>query len=44
MNIIGFLVILLATTTWMPKIYGIDDLSTELILSLNTTTVSTTLG
>jgi hypothetical protein len=42
MNIVGFLVIFLAATTWMPKIYGLDDRATELFFSLINTTVSTT--
>ncbi|CAF3942723.1 unnamed protein product [Rotaria magnacalcarata] len=37
MNIIGFLVIFFAATTWMPKIYGLNDRSTELFFSVNTT-------
>jgi hypothetical protein len=44
MNIIGFLVIFLATMTWMPKIYGIDDQATQLILSINTTTLAPRIG
>jgi len=40
MNIIGFLVILFAATTWMPKIYGLDDRATEIFFSINTTTVA----
>ncbi|CAF2992535.1 unnamed protein product [Rotaria socialis] len=37
MNIIGFLVIFFAATTWMPKIYGLNDRATELFFSVNTT-------
>jgi hypothetical protein len=37
MNIIGFLVIFLAATTWMPRIYGLDDRATEIFFSINTT-------
>ncbi|CAF1303583.1 unnamed protein product [Adineta steineri] len=42
MNIIGFLVIFLASLTWMPKIYGITDESTEIFYNINTTTLATT--
>jgi hypothetical protein len=42
MNIIGFLAIFLAATTWMPKIYGIDDEATQIIYGINTTTFPTT--
>ncbi|CAF0859281.1 unnamed protein product [Rotaria sordida] len=38
MNIIGFLVVFLAATTWMPKIYGLDDRATEIFFSFNRTT------
>ncbi|CAF2577644.1 unnamed protein product [Rotaria sp. Silwood2] len=37
MNIIGFLVIFFAATTWMPKIYGLNDKATEIFFSINTT-------
>ena len=37
MNIIGFLVIFFAATTWMPKIYGLNDRATEIFFSINTT-------
>jgi hypothetical protein len=40
MNIIGVLVIFLAATTWMPKIYGLDDRATEIFFSINTTTLA----
>ncbi|CAF2628108.1 unnamed protein product [Rotaria sp. Silwood2] len=40
MNILGFLVVFLAATTWMPKIYGLDDRATEIFFSINTTTPS----
>ncbi|CAF2190416.1 unnamed protein product [Rotaria magnacalcarata] len=38
MNILGFLVVFLAATTWMPKIYGLDDRATEIFYSINITT------
>lgn len=38
MNILGSIVIFLAATTWMPKIYGLDDQATEIFFSINTTT------
>jgi hypothetical protein len=44
MNLIGFLVIFFAATTWMPKIYGLDDRATELFFGINTTTVATITG
>ncbi|CAF1663494.1 unnamed protein product, partial [Adineta ricciae] len=37
MNIIGFLVIFFAATTWMPKIFGLSDRATEIFFHLNTT-------
>ncbi|UJR22011.1 hypothetical protein I4U23_025078 [Adineta vaga] len=37
MNIIGFLIIFFAATTWMPKIFGLDDRATAIFLHLNTT-------
>ncbi|CAF3546110.1 unnamed protein product [Rotaria sordida] len=37
MNIMGFLVIFLAATTWMPKIYGLNDRATEIFFSINST-------
>jgi hypothetical protein len=40
MNIIGVLVIFLAATTWMPKIYGLDARATEIFFSINTTTLA----
>jgi hypothetical protein len=43
MNIVGFFVIFLAATTWMPKIYGLDDRATEIFYSTNLTTVATAL-
>ena len=39
MNIIGFLVIFLAATTWMPKIYGLDAEATALFFRMNSTLV-----
>jgi hypothetical protein len=41
MNIIGFVVIFFASTTWMPKIYGLDDRATELFFGFNTTSLAT---
>ncbi|CAF1241276.1 unnamed protein product [Adineta steineri] len=37
MNIMGFLVIFFAATTWMPKIYGLTGDATNIFFSLNTT-------
>jgi len=37
MNIIGFLTIFFAATTWMPKIYGLNDRTTQIFFSTNTT-------
>ncbi len=42
MNIIGFVVIFLAATTWMPKIYGLDDRATAIFFNINMTTFPTT--
>ena len=40
MNIIGFLVTFLAATTWMPKIYALNDRATDKFFSINTTIIS----
>jgi len=37
MNIIGFLIIFLGAMTWMPKIYGLNERTTEIFFSINTT-------
>ncbi len=37
MNIVGFLTIFFAATTWMPKIYGLNDRTTQIFFSTNTT-------
>jgi hypothetical protein len=41
MNMVGFLVIFFAATTWMPKIYGLDGRATEIFFGINTTTLAT---
>lgn len=43
MNIIGFLVIFLSAMTWMPKIYGLNDQTTEIFFGNSTTSFGTTL-
>jgi len=40
MNIIGFLIIFFAATTWMPKIYGLNDRATEIFFNLNRTLIT----
>ncbi|CAF0937900.1 unnamed protein product [Rotaria sp. Silwood1] len=39
MNIIGFLVVFLAATTWMPKIFGLNDGTIEFFFNMSTSTV-----
>ncbi|CAF0991701.1 unnamed protein product [Didymodactylos carnosus] len=39
MNIIGFLVVFFAATTWMPKVYNLNDESIALFFSINVTNV-----
>jgi hypothetical protein len=41
MNIMGILVIFLAATTWMPKIYGLNDQATEIFFNISTATLTT---
>ncbi|CAF1183564.1 unnamed protein product [Adineta steineri] len=43
MNMIAFLVILFAATTWMPKIYGLNDRNTEIFFSINATSFNKTI-
>ena len=41
MNMIGFLILLFFTTTWMPIIYGLDDRATEIFFGItNTSNIS----
>jgi len=45
MNIIGFLTILFAATTWMPKVFNLNDLTglydTTTLITTTTTTTTT---
>ncbi|UJR20089.1 hypothetical protein I4U23_023221 [Adineta vaga] len=42
MNIIAFLMIFLATTTWMPKIYGLNDQTINIFFNINATSFNRT--
>lgn len=44
MNLIGFLTIFLAATTWMPRIYNLNAETTELFFNATITTLPTLRG